>query len=78
MQTVLRPHPRRGLAVLVLAMLAGAGAPLAAALPHLVAAAVPPPEREIARTLMIACPSLPGRNPADPPTPWLSRCGLPR
>lgn len=78
MQTVTSPRSRRGLAVLVLAMLAGAGAPLAATVPRLVAAVVPPPEPEVARALMITCPSLPGRQPGDRPTPWLSRCGLPR
>jgi hypothetical protein len=72
------PRPRRGLAVFVLAMLAGIGAPLAAALPQTLALAAPQPRPEIARTLMIACPVLPGRPAGDRPTPWLSRCGFPR
>lgn len=75
MPTHLPPSRRCGLAVFVLAMAAGAGAPLAATL---IAQAAPSPEPEIRRTLMIACPSLPDREPGDRPAPWLSRCGLPR
>lgn len=77
MDTPPPPRLRRGLAVLALAMAAGAGAPLAAALPTMIACAVPP-EPEIQRTLMVACPILPEREPGDRPAPWLSRCGLPR
>lgn len=75
MTTLLPPLRRCGLAVFALAMLAGAGAPLAATF---IVRAAPPPEPEIARTLMIACPVRPDREPGDRPAPWLSRCGLPR
>lgn len=78
MQTVPTPHLRRGLAVLVLAMLAGAGAPLAAALPTWLAQAAPAPQSEIARTLMVACPRPPRPEAGERPMPYLSRCGLPR
>lgn len=78
MTTHLPPSRRCGLAVFVLAMLAGAGAPLAATLPDLIARMTPPTEPEIRRTLVIACPLLPDREPGDRAAPWLSRCGLPR
>lgn len=72
----LTPHQRRGLAAFALAILAGAGAPLAAALPQAIALAAPKPQTEIARTLMIACPRPSIPEPGDHAAPWLSRCGL--
>ena len=77
MPTHLPPSRRGGLAVFALALLAGAGAPLAATLPSLITQLAPPPDPEIHRTLMIACPVLPDREPGERATPWLSRCGLP-
>jgi hypothetical protein len=62
--------------MLALAILVGAGAPLAGALVQ--PAPAPAPQREIARTLIIACPHLNLRERGDRPTPWLGRCGLPR
>lgn len=78
MTTLLPPRRRGGLAVFALALAAGAGAPLAATLPSLIAQIAPPPEPEIRHTLMIACPTMPNRDPGERTTPWLSRCGLPR
>jgi hypothetical protein len=66
------PLRRCGAATLVLALAAGAGAPLAATLPVLLA---PAPKVEV-RRLHLDCPGLKARAPAARPGPWLARCGL--
>jgi hypothetical protein len=68
------PPRRRGLAVLVLALVAGASAPVAAGLPALL---TPAPKAEV-RRMWLDCPGLAEHAPDRRPGPWLARCGLVR
>lgn len=65
---------RRGPFALLLAVAAGASAPLAAGVPLLL---VLPAKPEV-RRMMLACPGPAEHSAAKRPGPWLARCGVVR
>ena len=69
-----RSFRRGGPVALLVAILAGASAPMAAGLPLLLAS---PPRAEV-RRIVLDCPNLAEHPPAGRPAPWLARCGLVR